>query len=238
MKKTNIIIILTLLVSFSFGQDYESYSNKFKNIKNDYRSFLHSAESTEYWSGDKTQENYDSQFEENAINKLKDKNRNINSDVEALEKEYVNSKNLNDNDEFKNLLKELSEFSNFTNSTPDFSCLSYFNKFISELGGTSLLLKHSNGVKIYVSKIGNFKLFYIYSVNDFSYSIKINSMIKMYGQYLDKSSWTFNILHGSIKVFKISTIKDKSIISKLSAIKQDKYSSSNWYGCENEFPRK
>lgn len=241
MKKINITVIFIFLVSFSFGQDYELFSNRFEKIKNDYRSFLHSTESIQYWNGDKTQENYESQFEENAINKLKDKNRNINSDIESLEKEfkqYIIDNSLNQDKKFDNLLTEINEFSNFFHTTPSFSCLSYFNKFISELGGTSTVLKQSNDVKIYVAKIGSFKFFYIYAINDFFYAIKINSTIQKYGQYLNNSTWEFNILLGTIKIFKVSTIKDKSIISKLSAIKKDDYLKSNSYGCENEFPRK
>jgi hypothetical protein len=213
MKKILLLGILIFLFQSSKSQDYNFFSTELRNLKHQYKNCLYS---------------------EKIVDELEDKIEQINWKVYDLEEDieqYIEKENLNKNNKFIDIQNEIKEFYAFTSGQPTCNCLHFFNKFLSEIGGSTTLLKHKEAIKVFMAKIGNFKFYYAYSLNNWAYTVTINMKKNM-------GSSKFIIgLGGEIEVFNIIEVNENWSVSNLTAIIRSKGNEFRTVKCENEFPR-
>lgn len=204
---------LIFIIQSSYAQDYNSFSSDLSNLKYKYKNYLQS---------------------EKLVDELEDKIEQIHWEVDDLEEDieqYIEKENLSKNDEFITLHNEIKEFNSFTSGKPTCNCLHFFNKFLSEFGCSSILLKQNDGIKVYVAKIGNFKFYYAYSLNNWLYTVTINTKKNMGSGKFEFGLW------GEIEVFDIIGINENWSILSLTAINKSKEEGYMPVKCDNEFPR-
>ena len=206
----NIAILTFLFLSIDvFSQEVIDYKIDFSRLKREYRNLT------------ETEVNVDNFKEE--IEEINQKVGYIKKEVESFAQ-----KNTSKKDEAEQLLKEIVEFYLFTMSKPRCNCTFYLNKFITEFGGQSTLLKEQDNIKIFYAKINNFKYYYAYSKKNQlqTVTIKIGSTIH-----------TFGIMN-EIDIFKITEINKNLTISKIQIeVKGEEEKINYGTSCRNEFPR-
>jgi len=144
MKKTSLIILLIIGINnISFSQDLSEFSNELSRLKRIYKE-------KNDW--------------ETNVDDLKSSIQDINIEVNYLKtnfENYIEEKSIAKTNYFS-LLNEIENFADFTSNSPTCNCLYYANNFLSELGGSKLLVKENNGIKVFKATIGNFNYYYVY----------------------------------------------------------------------------
>jgi hypothetical protein len=214
MKKfITVLSILILMMKFSFTQDYKSFISDLKDLKYEYAKVVQT---------------------EKTVDVLEDEVEDIHRNVDDLEndvEEYMDQENLIKNNEFINLLNEIKEFNSFTSNIPTCECLHFFNAFLSEFGGKVSVLKQKDNIIVSMAEIGNFKFYYAYSVNEWSYNVTVNMAKKTGWGKFEFGLW------GEIEVFDIIQIDENWSISDLTVKINSKETWFNSVKCKNEFPR-
>ena len=217
-----ILSCLILTVNISFGQDYYYFRNQLQYLQTRLQSIVN---------------------DERTIDDFEWKISEINQSVGNLQDEideFIEEQNLENIKEFTDLFQEIQEFHSFCGSlTCD--CLIFFNKFLSILNGSSKLLKQKEGIKVFVSEVGNFKFYYAYSkqINLYSITVRLsdkNQTTNSYGSY-NLGEYKFGMC-GEIEIFRVATKNDNwtniEIEVELKMAGDIQYNSRN---CNDKFPR-
>jgi hypothetical protein len=212
MKKL-IFTILTFLITvgFSTAQDLSSFSSELYFLKRQY---------SELTRTDLTIDEFEDEAEE--IHRDAD-------DLVSEMKDYMDDNDIKD-ESFLSVYREAEDFESFTSQNNTCDCLSHLNKFISEFGGSRILLKEQDGIKICMAEIGKYRYYYAYSVLNYSYTIKIKTTrTDGWGSFEFGTS-------GEVEIFDILRNNESWKITQVEVIKSE----IQGYGivkCKNEFPR-
>ena len=154
----------------------------------------------------------------------------LKDDIEDAESDLGKSADLT------NLLNEADEFESFTGNSYTCECLSYFNNIIRDLGGSPVLLKEQNGVRILSVRLGNFIFYYAYAIENNLYKLKLE-MSAVSGPYsYSNSSNSFGLMN-EIEVFDIAPAASPKVLKSVDV----QLSSSGGYApskCRGDWPRR
>lgn len=215
MKNIYSIFVLLLSTSFAYSQSISSLSSDLSSLKQQYRSILYSTETVD-------------EFED----EVDDHNRKVSyllDDIEDAEDELGGSS------AYRDLLIETEEFESFTGNNYTCECLSNFNQLIRTLGGSPVLLKEENDVKILKVDLGNFTFYYAYATQNHLYNVTIETASKQ-GAYSFSSGMSSFGLMNEVEVFKVAPSSEQHSIKsvKVNISSRDGYTPRK---CPNDFPR-
>ena len=126
MKKITTLIIATIVIfNFGFSQDYTTFLTELNKIKSDYKEIHNQTQN---------------------IKEFDNKSKEIENDIRELKNSIGDRRN--ETHQIKALYKEIVEYESFVSQNHSCACLGSYNKFISELYGSTSIIKEQNKVRI------------------------------------------------------------------------------------------
>ena len=169
---------------------------------------------------------------------MEDEMDDIHSYVDRLVddvEEYMEDEDISSS-ESQELLDAAKEFNSFTSNSQTCDCIYYFNRIISDLGGSSVLHEEKDGVMICSAKIGNFRFFYAYAKNNWLHKVSVSTSRMVESGFSSSGSASFG-LYNEIEVFSVVKSKESWKISSVDVTVSSKNVGYSSIKCVGQFPR-